>query len=112
MVTFDETSLRKAFDQPTGSLNEFIRAALGLYQFLSREQRVERAFTAWVAEHSILCDPCDLCGSIPSEMIKRVLCREGAQRTRRNGVLLNAVCSLLNFVPFAPRDTTPGRCVL
>ena len=49
---FDEESLRQAFDQPTGSLTDFIRAALGLYQFPTREQRVERAFKAWVVEHS------------------------------------------------------------
>ena len=49
---FDEATLRQAFDQPTGSLNDFIRAALGLYEFPTREQRVERAFTAWVAAHS------------------------------------------------------------
>jgi type I restriction enzyme R subunit len=54
---FDETALRKAFDQPSGSLNDFIRAALGLYQFPTREQRVERAFTAWVAEHSSSINP-------------------------------------------------------
>ena len=30
MVAFDKTRLRKAFDQPTGSLNDFIQAALGL----------------------------------------------------------------------------------
>ncbi len=54
---FDEQSLRTAFDQPTGSLNDFIRAALGLYQFPTREQRVERAFTAWVAEHSNSINP-------------------------------------------------------
>lgn len=49
---FDEVSLRQAFDQPTGSLNDFIRAALDLYHFPTREQRVERAFAAWVTEHS------------------------------------------------------------
>ena len=54
---FEESSLRKAFDQPTGSLNDFIRAALGLYQFPTREQRVEGAFTAWVAEHSSSINP-------------------------------------------------------
>jgi type I restriction enzyme R subunit len=54
---FDESALQKAFDQPTGSLNDFIRAALGLYQFPTREQRVERAFTAWVAEHSNSINP-------------------------------------------------------
>lgn len=40
-----------------GSLNDFIRAALGLYQLPTREQRVERAFTAWVAEHSSSINP-------------------------------------------------------
>lgn len=54
---FDESALRKAFDQPTGSLNDFIRAALGLHQFPTREQRIERAFTAWVAEHSDSINP-------------------------------------------------------
>jgi type I restriction enzyme R subunit len=49
---FHEALLRKAFEQPTGSLNDFIRAALGLYRFPTREERVERAFTTWVAEHS------------------------------------------------------------
>jgi type I restriction enzyme R subunit len=54
---FDEPALRKAFDQPTGSLNDFIRAAVGLYAFPTREQRVERAFAAWVAEHSSSINP-------------------------------------------------------
>jgi type I restriction enzyme R subunit len=54
---FDEPALRKAFEQPIGSLNDFIRAALGLYRFPTREQRVERAFTAWVAEHSSSINP-------------------------------------------------------
>lgn len=54
---FDELALRKAFEQPTGSLNDFIRAALGLYTFPTREQRVERAFTTWVAEHSSSINP-------------------------------------------------------
>ena len=54
---FTEPALRTAFEQPTGSLNDFIRAALGLHQFPSREERVERAFTAWVAEHSSSINP-------------------------------------------------------
>lgn len=49
---FDEAALRKAFDQPTGSLTDFIRAALGLITLPTREERVERAFNAWLAEHS------------------------------------------------------------
>lgn len=54
---FNEATLQKAFDQPTGSLTDFIRAALGLYQFPTREQRVERAFATWVAEHSTSINP-------------------------------------------------------
>lgn len=54
---FEESALRKAFDTPSGSLTDFIRAALGLHQFPSREQRVERAFAAWVAEHSDSINP-------------------------------------------------------
>jgi len=30
MVAFDETRLCEAFDQPAGSLNDFIQAALGM----------------------------------------------------------------------------------
>jgi len=54
---FDEPALRKAFEQPSGSLSDFIRAALGLFQLPTREQRVQRAFTAWVAEHSSSINP-------------------------------------------------------
>ena len=54
---FDEPALRKAFEQPSGSLSDFIRAALGVYQLPTRQQRVERTFNAWVAEHSSSINP-------------------------------------------------------
>ena len=54
---FTEESLRHAFEQPSGSLTDFIRAALGVYKFPTREQRIERAFEAWVAEHSSSINP-------------------------------------------------------
>jgi type I restriction enzyme R subunit len=49
---FNEETLRQAFQQPTGSLSDFIRVALGLDRFLTREERIEKAFNVWVAEHS------------------------------------------------------------
>lgn len=49
---FDEKTLRKAFEQPTGSLTDFVRAALGQYQFPTREERIKNIFNIWVAEHS------------------------------------------------------------
>lgn len=49
---FTEQSLQAAFDQPAGSLADFILAALGLYKFPTREERIEKAFQAWVAQHS------------------------------------------------------------
>ena len=54
---FDEQSLRRAFEQPTGSLSDFIRAALGQFKFPTREQCIERAFNTWVAEHSSSVNP-------------------------------------------------------
>ena len=49
---FDEKALRKAFEQPTGSLTDFIRAALGQYKFPTRKERIINVFNSWVAEHS------------------------------------------------------------
>jgi len=54
---FNKDSLQRAFEQPTGSLSDFIRVALGLDRFPSREERIERAFNTWVAEHSNSINP-------------------------------------------------------
>ncbi len=49
---FTEASLRKAFEQPTGSLSDFIRAALGAHRIPTREERISKVFDTWVAEYS------------------------------------------------------------
>jgi type I restriction enzyme R subunit len=49
---FNEKTLRRAFEQPTGSLSDFIRATLGAYRFPTRKERVEKVFNTWVTEHS------------------------------------------------------------
>jgi type I restriction enzyme R subunit len=54
---FNEETLRRAFEQPTGSLTDFIRVALGLDRFLTRDERIEKAFNAWVSEHSSSINP-------------------------------------------------------
>ncbi|HOW80364.1 MAG TPA: DEAD/DEAH box helicase family protein [Verrucomicrobiota bacterium] len=54
---FTEASLRKAFVQPTGSLSDFIRVALGAQHFPSREERITQVFDTWVAEHSASLKP-------------------------------------------------------
>jgi type I restriction enzyme R subunit len=54
---FNEESLARAFEQPTGSLSDFIRVALGLDRFLTREERIEKAFNTWVVEHSSSVNP-------------------------------------------------------
>jgi type I restriction enzyme R subunit len=54
---FHEEALRRVFEQPTGSLSDFIRVALGLERFLTREERIEKAFNTWVAEHSSSINP-------------------------------------------------------
>ena len=54
---FTEASLRKAFEQPTGSLSDFIRVALGAQCFPTREERITHVFNTWVAEHSTSLKP-------------------------------------------------------
>ena len=54
---FNEETLRRAFEQPSGSLSDFIRVALGKERFPTREERIERAFNTWVAEHSSSINP-------------------------------------------------------
>lgn len=49
---FNEKTLRRAFEQPAGSLSDFIRAALGAFRFPTREERINKVFNTWVAEHS------------------------------------------------------------
>ena len=50
---FNEQTLRKAHAQPVGALTDFVRAALGLYRFPTREERIEQNFQAWVAARSL-----------------------------------------------------------
>ena len=54
---FNEDILRRAFEQPTGSLTDFIRVALGIDRFLTRDERIEKVFSIWVAEHSSSINP-------------------------------------------------------
>lgn len=54
---FNEDTLRRAFEQPTGSLTDFIRVALGIDRFLTKEERIEKVFNTWVAEHSSSINP-------------------------------------------------------
>jgi type I restriction enzyme R subunit len=49
---FNEENLREAFGQPDATLIDFIRAALGQYQFPSRERRVDQRFEAWLIQHN------------------------------------------------------------
>jgi len=50
---FNEQTLRRAFEQPTGSLTDFIRVSLGVDRFLTRDERIEKAFNAWVTVHAM-----------------------------------------------------------
>ena len=49
---FNENNLRLAYDQPTGNLVEFVKSALGLHKFPSKEERVSRAFDAWIIQRN------------------------------------------------------------
>lgn len=45
---FNEENLRRAYRSPSGSLVDFVRAALGLHKVKSREERVDELFSAWL----------------------------------------------------------------
>lgn len=45
---FNEENLRRAYKSPSGSLVDFVRAALGLTKVKSHEERVNELFSAWL----------------------------------------------------------------
>ena len=45
---FNEENLRRAYKSPAGTLVDFVRAALGLTEVKSREERVDELFSAWL----------------------------------------------------------------
>ncbi len=45
---FNEENLRRAYKSPSGTLVDFVRAALGLHKVKSREERAEENFRAWL----------------------------------------------------------------
>jgi len=49
---FNEANLRLAYDQPDGTLSEFIKVALGQYAFPTKEERVGKAFDAWIIQNN------------------------------------------------------------
>ncbi|HEX7456703.1 MAG TPA: type I restriction-modification enzyme R subunit C-terminal domain-containing protein, partial [Candidatus Nanoarchaeia archaeon] len=49
---FNEANLRLAYDQPDGTLSEFIKVALGQYEFPTKEERVGKAFDAWIIQNN------------------------------------------------------------
>ena len=50
---FNEENLRRAYRDPTGSLIDFIRAALGKLHVKSREEKLEETFRAWLVSRSL-----------------------------------------------------------
>lgn len=48
---FNEENLRHAYRTPEGTIIDFIRAALGMTQVKSREQRINENFRAWLVGH-------------------------------------------------------------
>jgi type I restriction enzyme R subunit len=50
---FNEDNLRKAYQQPSGNLIDFIRAALGTFKLKSREEQLTEAFQAWMVTRSL-----------------------------------------------------------
>jgi type I restriction enzyme, R subunit len=50
---FNEENLRRAYRNPGGTLVDFVRAALGMIQVKSREEKVDENFRAWLITQSL-----------------------------------------------------------
>jgi len=50
---FNEDNLRKAYQQPSGNLIDFIRAALGTFKLKSREEHLTDGFHAWMVTKNL-----------------------------------------------------------
>ena len=50
---FNEDNLRRAYRDPGGTLVDFIRAALGMLQIKSRDERLDENFRAWLVPKSL-----------------------------------------------------------
>lgn len=66
---FNETNLREAYDQPDGGLSDFIKAALGKYQFPTKDERVSSAFDAWVVQNNFEPDQVSLLRMIKNQYV-------------------------------------------
>ena len=49
---FNEDNLRRAYRDPSGTLVDFIRAALGTLRIKSREEKLDEAFRAWLVSRT------------------------------------------------------------
>jgi type I restriction enzyme R subunit len=49
---FNEDNLRRAYKQPSGTLVDFVRSALGMLKLKSHEERVEENFRAWLVNRN------------------------------------------------------------
>ncbi|HUW21140.1 MAG TPA: DEAD/DEAH box helicase family protein [Candidatus Bathyarchaeia archaeon] len=47
---FNEANLRDAYGQPTANLLDFIKSSLGMHKFPTKEERVSKAFDAWIIQ--------------------------------------------------------------
>jgi len=47
---FNEANLRDAYGQPTSNLLDFIKSSLGMHKFPTKEERVSKAFDAWIIQ--------------------------------------------------------------
>jgi type I restriction enzyme R subunit len=47
---FNEENLKEAYGQPTGSIADFIKAAMGKYKFPTKKERVQKSYESWLRQ--------------------------------------------------------------
>ena len=53
---FNEENLQEVYKQPTGSILDFIKSALGKYKFPTKQERVENAYSSWLRQKNFSAD--------------------------------------------------------
>lgn len=66
---FNEDNLKEAYEQPSGSLVDFIKAALGKYTFPTKKERVNKNFDSWLRQKEYTVDQIMLLSQLKNRFV-------------------------------------------
>lgn len=66
---FNQENLQEAYQEPSGSILDFIKVVFGKHKFLSKKERVERLFDAWLREKNFSSDQSRLLSQLKDRFV-------------------------------------------